>query len=56
MHSDPNLPQTPSGFSREPGLVPASNLTDDCEFRLGLKVALDQIILNRGRAKRVGAQ
>ena len=34
MHIDPSLPQAPPGFPQEPGLVPASTLTDGGEFRL----------------------
>jgi hypothetical protein len=50
MHGDSNLSQTAPGFSREPGFVPASNLTDGGEFCPALEGALGQILLNRGGA------
>ncbi len=50
MHSDSSLPQTPPSFLPGPGPVPALTLADGGEFRLALKGALDQVILNRGGA------
>ena len=50
MHTDLSLPQTHTGFSQGPGLVPASIPADGGGFRLALGGPLDRIILNRGGA------